>query len=243
MYQNYIFDLYGTLIDIKTNENSPYLWKKLADFFSAAGAFYTNAALKKRYNELCLSCKKSHPETYYDLDITTVFATLYSEKGLDASQELIGMTASLFRILSRSRFALYDGVISLFDQIHAKGGKVYLLSNAQASFTVPELKQCKIYDSFDGIVISSDVSYCKPDSRIMEQLLLTYHLDPAQSIMIGNDRRSDICIAEKFHMDSLLLVTDPHIEELATKDPAKKISATFEIPDGDFTKIADILFS
>ena len=28
MYQNYIFDLYGTLVDINTNEGKPYLWKK-----------------------------------------------------------------------------------------------------------------------------------------------------------------------------------------------------------------------
>ena len=26
MYQNYIFDLYGTLVDIRTNERKPSLW-------------------------------------------------------------------------------------------------------------------------------------------------------------------------------------------------------------------------
>lgn len=30
MYQNYIFDLYGTLVDIHTNENKHYLWEKMA---------------------------------------------------------------------------------------------------------------------------------------------------------------------------------------------------------------------
>ena len=28
MYQNYIFDLYGTLVDIHTNEKKAYLWEK-----------------------------------------------------------------------------------------------------------------------------------------------------------------------------------------------------------------------
>ena len=32
MYQNYIFDLYGTLVDIHTNEKKAYLWKKLSLF-------------------------------------------------------------------------------------------------------------------------------------------------------------------------------------------------------------------
>lgn len=32
MYQNYIFDLYGTLVDIHTNEKKAYLWKELSLF-------------------------------------------------------------------------------------------------------------------------------------------------------------------------------------------------------------------
>ena len=32
MYQNYIFDLYGTLVDIHTNEKKAYLWKKMSLF-------------------------------------------------------------------------------------------------------------------------------------------------------------------------------------------------------------------
>lgn len=29
MYKNYIFDLYGTLLDIHTNESKKYLWEKM----------------------------------------------------------------------------------------------------------------------------------------------------------------------------------------------------------------------
>ena len=32
-YDNYIFDLYGTLADIHTEENDPLVWKKLALFY------------------------------------------------------------------------------------------------------------------------------------------------------------------------------------------------------------------
>ena len=32
-YQNYIFDLYGTLVDIHTDENKASLWKKIAVYF------------------------------------------------------------------------------------------------------------------------------------------------------------------------------------------------------------------
>ena len=34
MYKNYIFDLYGTLVDINTDEDKSELWDKLSLFYS-----------------------------------------------------------------------------------------------------------------------------------------------------------------------------------------------------------------
>ena len=39
-YDNYVFDLYGTLVDIHTEEDFPNLWEKLALFFGYYGAVY-----------------------------------------------------------------------------------------------------------------------------------------------------------------------------------------------------------
>ena len=46
-YQNYILDLYGTLVDIHTDESKASLWKKIAVYFSAQGAAYTGKELLK----------------------------------------------------------------------------------------------------------------------------------------------------------------------------------------------------
>mgnify|MGYP002517624889 CR=1 FL=1 len=40
MYHNFIFDLYGTLVDIHTNEHKPSLWKKLALSYPFQGAAF-----------------------------------------------------------------------------------------------------------------------------------------------------------------------------------------------------------
>lgn len=32
MYKNYFFDLYGTLVDIRTDERKPSLWRGAAEF-------------------------------------------------------------------------------------------------------------------------------------------------------------------------------------------------------------------
>ena len=45
-YDNYIFDLYGTLVDIHTNEKKAYLWKKMSLFFGMKGAAYEPKELR-----------------------------------------------------------------------------------------------------------------------------------------------------------------------------------------------------
>ncbi len=51
-YENYIFDLYGTLVDIQTNEKKASLWKNMAHIYSMTGQFNTAAELRKRYHSL-----------------------------------------------------------------------------------------------------------------------------------------------------------------------------------------------
>ncbi|MCD8336280.1 MAG: hypothetical protein LUD18_03225 [Lachnospiraceae bacterium] len=51
-YDNYIFDLYGTLVDIHTDENLPELWKKLSLFYGYYGAHYTPDELRMAWNML-----------------------------------------------------------------------------------------------------------------------------------------------------------------------------------------------
>ena len=51
-YDNYIFDLYGTLVDIHTEENDPLVWKKLALFYGYYDADYSSEELKERYENI-----------------------------------------------------------------------------------------------------------------------------------------------------------------------------------------------
>ena len=49
MYQNYIFDFYGTLADIRTDEENPFLWKKMSEIYSAFGAAYEAVELQQAF--------------------------------------------------------------------------------------------------------------------------------------------------------------------------------------------------
>ncbi|MCD8347567.1 MAG: HAD family hydrolase [Lachnospiraceae bacterium] len=51
-YENYIFDLYGTLVDIHTDESLPALWEKMSFFYGYYGARYTPDELRMTWNRL-----------------------------------------------------------------------------------------------------------------------------------------------------------------------------------------------
>lgn len=72
MYKNCVFDLYGTLIDINTDEWSIELWEKMAVYYGYKGAIYTAEELNEEYGKL-VEAEKS---LYTDDTRTTALSTL-----------------------------------------------------------------------------------------------------------------------------------------------------------------------
>ncbi|MBD5137338.1 MAG: HAD family hydrolase [Lachnospiraceae bacterium] len=238
MYKNYIFDLYGTLVDIRTNENSGYLWKKMQEFYGFHGAEYSSVELKRLYARLCKQEeKKAETEGFSEIQIEKVFDGLFREKNVIVSDDTIYTVCEFFRIISTKYVKLYDGVIELFEELKKKDKKIYLLSNAQRVFTEPEIKYLGIWDYFDGIFISSNERYKKPSSEFFNALIKKYGLNVKESIMIGNDGTSDIEGACRAGMDSLYIRTDISPQGEKPED----VGATYVISDGDFTKIGAIV--
>ena len=84
-YKNVMFDLYGTLIDIRTNEDIPMLWYNFAALYNRNGASYLPMELREMYLIYEKAERKRvaelHPElSYIDIDIAKVFEQLYKDK-------------------------------------------------------------------------------------------------------------------------------------------------------------------
>lgn len=219
MYQNYIFDLYGTLVDIKTNEAKKSFWEKTALFFSLNEAAYSWQELKRNYSvfikkeeeELLKKQRKLVPErTLQEVEISLerVFAKLYHEKGVSAKKQLLVNTCLVFRTLSMERLLLFDGAKETLEGLHAKGKKVYLLTNAQYLFTEPELRALGIKDCFDGILYSSEEGIKKPSFDFFDLLFKTYGLEKDKSVMVGNDRWNDVQGALDYGIECRYLDTE-----------------------------------
>ena len=235
MYQNYIFDLYGTLVDIRTDEEKPYLWKKFAEIYASFGAFYSPKELKREFRRLEQKEKAALGGKDAEPDLRRVFAKLYLQKDVCCDDSQAKWTAVFFRTLSREKLALYDGVESFLKELKRRGKGVYLLSNAQADFTEPELCMLGLTPYFDGIFLSSKMGVNKPSPDFFNGLLQKYKLIKRESIMIGNDEASDIAGACAAGLDSLYIQTD-----ISPKDCGGH-RASYRIMDGDFRKIAPLI--
>jgi len=240
MYKNYLFDLYGTLVDINTNEHKTYLWKKMAELYGFEGADYKPKELKKAYFEQVEKEKQAVRIKYpqfanVDIRVEKVFEHLLRVKGVKPPEHFGEYTAKTFRVISTKYIKLYDGVTDLLDSLKTAGKSVYLLTNAQRWFTAPEIKMLGLEDKFDGIVISSDEYTCKPDKAFYNIILKRYNLNPKETIMIGNDCKADISGAYNAGIDSL------YIHSNISPEITMELKSRFSVMDGDFKKIKGLI--
>lgn len=213
-YRNYIFDLYGTLVDIRTDETDRKLWQHMSLFYGYYGAHYTAEELRQTYLALVQgkekALKQEHAvqyahEAYPEIPIEEVFREMYVMKGAECDHALTLHTGQMFRAYATKHIKLYDNAKELLTALREAGRRVYLLSNAQRIFTEYELFYLGIHDLFDGILISSDHGCKKPDERFFRILLERYGLLPEESLMIGNDMETDIAGAKQVGMDSFYI--------------------------------------
>ena len=92
----------------------------------------------------------------------------------------------------------------LIDELKAAGYKLYVLSNMSREF-IDFLRKQKVYENFDGDVVSCEVGIVKPMPEIYDLLLKRFDLDPAETIFIDDRKENVDAAAAKgiatFHFD------------------------------------------
>ena len=248
-YTDLIFDLYGTLVDIHTEEND-LVWEKTAFYFGFYGARYTPAELKTAFQAKLRAREAQEGQRYEcfpDIPFEEVMAELFRDKGIGNSDTLGVNAAQLFRISSLEYLRLYPGVLTALEKLRKKGCRLWLLSNAQQIFTEYELRHLGLGEQLDAIYISSDFRCRKPDIRFFNALIEKEGLDRANCLMIGNDRQTDIGGAKNAGLATLYMHTALTPADQAAADPAllpgKAPEGTrhFEFEGDDWSILSDLI--
>lgn len=235
-----VFDLYGTLVDIRTDEGTPELWQRMARYYALHGAAYEPQALRARFFALVSQMEKSAPlrqdahEAHPEIEIERVFARLFEDAGVACGERLARESALRFRRLSTEYIRLYPGAKELIDSLRAAGRRVYLLSNAQAVFTLEEMAHLGMEGWFDGVVLSSREGVRKPDKRLFDVLFARFGIEAKDCVMIGNDGVCDIAGAKAAGMRTIYIRSN-----ISPAEPLPQADAVLE--EMDLARVGRIL--
>ena len=245
-YTDLIFDLYGTLVDIHTEEND-VVWEKTAIFFGFYGAHYTTAELKTAFRAAMAEREAKAGQSYEcfpDIPFELVMTQLFREKGVEENADALGVQAAqLFRISSIEYVKLYHGALDALAKLRKKGYHLWLLSNAQRVFTAFELRHLGLGEQLDAIFISSDYRCRKPDVRFYRALVEEQGLDISKCLMIGNDLHTDIAGAKNAGIDTLYMHTNLTPPDQRCADPALQTETHYEYEGYDWKELCDIICS
>ena len=204
MKKGIFFDLYGTLIDILTDEYDPGVYSTLSRYFSYRGIKIAPKELKKTYFEDIQSQLKQSNETYPEVDVYKIFSNMMHRYGnKQYSKSAIVDAAVLFRSLTMRRFGVFQGVYEVLESLLEKY-ELALISDAQWVFTEPEMAMLGLTPFFKFRILSSRLGFKKPDVRLFDMAMKKLMINPEESVYIGDNPQKDLVGAKKAGMKFIL---------------------------------------
>jgi len=187
-----IFDLYGTLVDIWTDENDPSVYYSLCKFLRYYGVAFSPDEMAARYQESAAAHLLDHPGPYGEIDVFLVFEDILAA-GLKKSPEraMVIWLARLFRSLSTRRLGLFPDALPALQELTVDY-RLGLVSDAQWVFCEPEIRFLGLEKYLDTVVLSSRYYVRKPAPQIYSHALRAMLLKPSQALYVGNDPARDV---------------------------------------------------
>lgn len=108
-----------------------------------------------------------------------------------------------------------EDTIELIRGLSNTRNSLFVLSNMHRRSIAHLEKQYKIWDMFDGIVISSRIQMVKPELQIYEHLLKVYQLEPSETIFI-DDMEENLSAASSMGIQTIRFVDSAQCERALT---------------------------
>ncbi|MCX7913138.1 MAG: HAD family hydrolase [Thermodesulfovibrionales bacterium] len=203
-----LFDLYGTLINIKTDEGDIGTYEILSRYLKYHLVYISADALRKTYFEAVQQHLSQSKEPFPEVDVYKVFFDIMHSFGKKKypSSTVIDVSM-LFRSLTIRRFEPFEGIFEVLDEV-SKQYKTALVSDAQWVFTKAEIKMLGLERFFRHIILSSKYGFKKPDKRLFNIALKKLGIRSEEAVYIGDNPARDLVGAKMVGMKFLLFRND-----------------------------------
>jgi putative hydrolase of the HAD superfamily len=226
-----IFDLYGTLIDIITDEFDPWVYSVLSQYLSYHAVKIKPDELKEAYFKGIERHFQQSSEEYPEVDVYKIFQEIMQSYGNTRySKAIVIDTAILFRSLTRKHFGLFPSLIDTLARL-SENYNMAIISDAQWVFAEPEIEMLGLDRFFKLRILSSCLGFKKPDVRLFDLAMEKLKVRPEESVYIGDTLHRDLVGAKGAGMKCILFKS----ERLEYGDL---------IPDGcffDYSMLEDII--
>jgi putative hydrolase of the HAD superfamily len=198
-----IFDLYGTLIDIRTDEDDFYTYDTVSKWLQYKGVKIDPEVLKSEYHSKIADRMAVSKEQYPEVRVEEIFAEICNENAIWKSDTTyLGIeTSKVFRSASLRRMRPFEESLKIL--LRYKDIPKCLVSNGQRVFSEKELRFLGLYEYFDHVIFSSDVRYKKPDHRIFKIALDRLKLKPDEVLSIGDTMENDVITPREIGMEAM----------------------------------------
>jgi len=191
-----LFDVYGTLVDIHTNEHEDDIFDKISRFLEYRRVFISGKELKELYFDQINQQIARSRERYPEVDVARAFSYVLREHSRTADRYLAMVVTQLYRSLSRERMRLFDDTFWTLNEFK-KRYQLGIVSDAQRLFCKPELRTLRLENFFDAVVVSSDYGFRKPDPRLFHIALAMLNVSASEAAYIGNKYETDVLGAKE----------------------------------------------
>jgi len=186
-----LFDVYGTLVDIHTNEHRDDVFDSVSRFLEYRRVCIPGRELKELYFDHINQQIARSRERHAEVDVTRALGHVLRERGRTTDRYLTMITVQLYRSLCRERFRLYEDTFWTLNEFR-KRYRLGIVSDAQRVFCNPELRTLRLENFFDALVISSDYGFRKPDPRLFHIALAALDVPASEAAYIGNKYETDL---------------------------------------------------
>jgi putative hydrolase of the HAD superfamily len=208
-----IFDIYGTLIDIETDERDWYTYLNLAKYLGYRGLDLSADEVKWFYFEKIRNMIENSKETYPEINVRQIWYDILREHENPQHYRLkldkgtfVRDIVVLHRALTRKKFRLYNESYNILKTLKNKY-RIGIVSDCQYDYAIPETKMLGILPFFDVFIISGDYGFRKPDKRLFKECLSKLKVSPHETVFIGDNAFRDISGAKSVGMKTILVMS------------------------------------
>ncbi|MGB9807926.1 MAG: HAD family hydrolase [Thermosulfidibacteraceae bacterium] len=199
-----VFDLYGTLVDIQTNEWKPEIFDFISKFLGYYGMNMSPEEIRVRLDLEIDRAKKLSKEVYPEIDLLDVFEkALFKEKVV--ARSFVEAIVKIHRIISIDWIRLFPDTLEVLRELKKRGFKMGILSDAQGVFTYSEIRMLGLDVFFDYILFSTEFGFKKPDPRLFRMVATILDTPPEDTLYVGDSVKRDLVGAKAIGMKMALV--------------------------------------